>query len=143
MTPPSPICATRLGIGPRKKYRFIRFLPGQIRIYQLDSFSGVLLKDVGFNRPPNQNVESFAIRTGKESIPDMDGDRIFHFTWDTGDGKGKANAQDAMTDPLWKSLSAVKAGKVHEVSDTIWNTAGGVLAAQLMVQDIARIYGVE
>jgi len=121
----------------------IRFLPGQIRIYQLDSFSGVLLKDVGFDRPANQNVEEFAIRTGKESIPDMDGDRIFHFTWDTGDGQGDALAEEVLADPLWQSLSAVQAGKVHAVSDAIWNTAGGILAARLMLEDIARIYGVE
>ena len=38
---------------------------------------------------------------------------------------------------------AVKAGKVHGVSDAIWNTAGGVIAADLMLDDIARIYGVQ
>jgi len=132
-----------LGDATEEEVSVIRFLPGQIRIYQLDSFSGVLLKDVGFDRPANQNVEEFAIRTGKESIPDMDGDRIFHFTWDTGDGQGDALAEEVLADPLWQSLSAVQAGKVHAVSDAIWNTAGGILAARLMLEDIARIYGVE
>jgi iron complex transport system substrate-binding protein len=132
-----------LGEATAEKVSVVRFLPGQIRIYQLDSFSGVLLKDVGFDRPENQNVEEFAIRTGKESIPDMDGDRIFHFTWETGDGQGDALANEVLADPLWQSLSAVEAGKVHAVSDAIWNTAGGILAARLMLDDIARIYGVE
>lgn len=134
---------TRLGNATEEEVSAIRFLPGQIRIYQLDSFSGVLLRDVGFARPANQNVEEFAIRTGKESIPDMDGDRIFHFTWDTGDGQGAALADEVLSDPLWQSLSAVQAGKVHAVSDAIWNTAGGILAARLMLQDIARVYGVD
>ncbi|MEM8786903.1 MAG: iron-siderophore ABC transporter substrate-binding protein [Pseudomonadota bacterium] len=133
----------KLGDVTEEEVSVIRFLPTQIRIYQLDSFSGFILKEVGFNRPANQNVDDFAIRTGKESIPDMDGDRIFHFTWDTGDGEGLAARDDAMSDPLWQSLDAVKAGKVHEVSDPIWNTAGGILAANLMLEDIARIYGVE
>ncbi|EAQ13293.1 iron complex transport system substrate-binding protein [Maritimibacter alkaliphilus HTCC2654] len=132
-----------LGDALKEKVSVIRFLPGQIRIYQLDSFSGVLLQDLGFDRPENQNVEDFAIRTGKESIPDMDGDRIFHFTYDTGDGEGDAVAEEVLNDPLWQSLSAVQAGRVHDVSDAIWNTAGGILAAQLMLDDIARIYGVE
>jgi iron complex transport system substrate-binding protein len=132
-----------LGSALEEEVSVIRFLPGQIRIYQLDSFSGVLLQDVGFQRPEIQNVEDFAIFTGKESIPDMDGDRIFHFTYDTGDGEGDALAEDVLSDPLWQSLSAVQAGNVHAVSDAIWNTAGGVLAARLMLQDIARIYGVE
>lgn len=103
----------------------------------------MLLRDLGFSRPEIQNVEEFAIRTGKESIPDMDGDRIFHFTWETGDGQGTALAEEVLADPLWQSLSAVQAGKVHAVSDAIWNTAGGILAARLMLEDIARIYGVE
>jgi iron complex transport system substrate-binding protein len=133
----------RLGDATAEEVSVVRFLPGQIRIYQLDSFSGVLLRDVGFARPAIQNVEEFAIRTGKESIPDMDGDRIFHFTWDTGDGQGTALADEVLADPLWQSLSAVEAGKVHAVNDGIWNTAGGILAARLMLEDIARIYGVE
>ena len=132
-----------LGDALDEEVSVIRFLPGQIRIYQLDSFSGVLLQDVGFHRPEIQNVADFAIFTGKESIPDMDGDRIFYFTYETGDGEGDALAQDVLSDPLWQSLSAVQEGRVHPVSDAIWNTAGGVLAAQLMLQDIARIYGVE
>ncbi|WP_254900845.1 ABC transporter substrate-binding protein [Maritimibacter sp. HL-12] len=133
----------RLGDAVNEEVSVIRFLPGQIRIYQLNSFSGVLLKDIGFNRPDNQNVDDFAIRTGKESIPDMDGDRIFHFTWETGDGEGIKAAEDVLSDPLWQSLSAVQAGKVHAVDDGVWNTAGGIIAARRMLADIARIYGVE
>ncbi len=110
----------KLGDHLNEEVSVIRFVPGQIRIYQLDSFSGVLLKDIGFHRPANQNVEEFAIRTGKESIPDMDGDRIFYFTYDTGDGKGTSLEEEVLADPLWQSLSAVKAGKVHQVSDAIW-----------------------
>ncbi|WP_417689175.1 ABC transporter substrate-binding protein [Roseibium sp.] len=133
----------KLGSSLDEEVSVIRFVPGQIRIYQLDSFSGVLLKDIGFKRPANQNVEEFAIRTGKESIPQMDGDRIFYFTYDTGDGKGRSLEDEVLADPLWQSLSAVKAGKLHKVSDAIWNTAGGIIAARLMLDDIAGIYGVK
>lgn len=133
----------KLGDHLNEEVSVIRFVPGQIRIYQLDSFSGVLLKDIGFHRPANQNVEEFAIRTGKESIPDMDGDRIFYFTYDTGDGKGTSLEEEVLADPLWQSLFAVKSGKVHRVSDAIWNTAGGILAAKLMLRDIAGIYGLD
>lgn len=133
----------KLGDIKNEEVSVIRFLPTQIRIYQLDSFSGFVLGAVGFNRPEIQNVDNFAIKTGKESIPDMDGDRIFHFTWDSGDGKGLAARDDAMAEPLWQALEAVKAKKVHEVSDPIWNTAGGILAALLMLEDIANIYNLD
>ncbi|MEM6727001.1 MAG: iron-siderophore ABC transporter substrate-binding protein [Pseudomonadota bacterium] len=131
-----------LGDSLAEEVSIIRFLASQIRIYQKDSFSGVLLDQLGFARPENQDVDEFALRVGKESIPDMYGDRIFHFTWDNGNGEGIAAAEDALADPLWLSLSAVEAGRVHAVSDAIWNTAGGVLAARLMLDDIATIYGV-
>jgi iron complex transport system substrate-binding protein len=130
-----------LGDARHEKVSVIRFVPGQIRIYQLDSFSGVILKDLGFHRPPNQDVEDFAIRTGKESIPDMDGDRIFYFTYETGNGEGDGLRDEVLSDPLWQSLSAVQAGRIHEVDDGIWNTAGGILAAREMLGDIAQIYG--
>jgi iron complex transport system substrate-binding protein len=134
---------TKLGDHVKEKVSMIRFIPGQIRIYQLDSFSGVVLKDIGFDRPANQNVEEFAIRTGKESIPDMDGDRIFYFTYETGNGEASALRDEVLNDPLWQSLSAVKAGRVQEVDDGVWNTAGGVLAAEEMLKDIAEIYSVD
>lgn len=132
-----------LGKATEEEVSVVRFLPGEIRIYQLDSFSGVLLDQLGFNRPENQAVNEFALTVGKESIPDMDGDRIFHFTYDAGDGEAEAMAEDVLADPLWQSLSAVKEGRVHAVDDAVWNTAGGVVAAELMLDDVARIYGVE
>jgi len=133
----------RLGDAVEEKVSVIRFVPGQIRIYQQDSFSGVVLDNLGFDRPENQQKDGFAIRTGKESIPAMDGDRIFHFTYETGNGEGEGLECEVLSDPLWQSLDAVQAGRVHEVSDAIWNTAGGVIAAHLMLDDIARIYGVD
>lgn len=133
----------KLGDYKNEKVSVIRFLASQTRIYQLDSFSGIILQKLGFDRPDNQNVEDFALRVGKESIPDMDGDRIFYFTYDAGDGEGLKAEADYLADPIWQGLSAVKAGKSHAVDDAIWNTAGGVLAAGLMLDDIARIYGVE
>lgn len=132
-----------LGDNLAEEVSIIRFLASQIRIYQLDSFSGVILSQLGFSRPENQDVQDFALRVGRESIPDMDGDRIFHFTYDNGNGEGEAAAAEALTDPLWQGLSAVQAGRVHSVSDAVWNTAGGILAARLMLADIASIYGVE
>ncbi|WP_274424815.1 ABC transporter substrate-binding protein [Chelativorans sp. YIM 93263] len=134
--------AAKLGDATEEKVSVIRMTAGQIRIYQKDSFSGYMLEHIGFQRPANQDVDEFVMRVGKESIPDMDGDRIFYFTYDTGDGEGEKLTEEVINDPLWKSLDAVKAGKVHVVDDTIWNTAGGIIAARLMLEDVARIYGV-
>lgn len=134
----------KLGDILSEQVSVVRFLPSQTRIYQKDSFSGLLLSQLGFKRPPIQDVDEFAIiGVTKERIPDMDGDRIFYFTWETGSGDGLAIEDEWLADPLWAKLSAVKAGNVHRVSDTVWNTAGGVLAANMMLDDIARIYNLK
>ena len=53
---------------------------------------------------------------------------------------GDAQAADWTADPLWLNLDVVKAGKAYPVSDAIWNTAGGIIAANLMLDDVEKIY---
>jgi iron complex transport system substrate-binding protein len=119
----------------------IRFLPGDVRIYQKDSFSGVILEEIGFNRPASQDVDAFAeMGVSKERIPDMDGDILFYFTYDKGDGEGVAVEEDWINDPLFQNLSVVKAGNVHKVEDDVWNTAGGVIAANLLLDDLEKFF---
>jgi len=36
----------------------------------------------------------------------------------------------------------VKAGKAMAVDDAVWNTAGGVIAANLLLDELAKIYGI-
>ncbi len=38
--------------------------------------------------------------------------------------------------PLWKDLDAVKNDEVHQVDEIIWNMAGGIKAANLMLDDL-------
>lgn len=115
----------------------VRFMAGDVRIYHKDSFSGVVLQEIGFARPESQNVDDFAEKgVTKERIPAMDGDILFYFTYEEGDGKATAVETEWLEDPLFKKLNVAQNGQVHKVSDTVWNTAGGVLAANLMLDDI-------
>jgi iron complex transport system substrate-binding protein len=115
----------------------VRFLGGDVRIYQKDSFSGVILEEIGFARPESQDVDEFAIMGAtKEMIPDMDGDILFYFTYETGDGEGSKVEQEWLDDPLFQQLPVVESGNAHKVSDEVWNTAGGVIAANLMIDDL-------
>jgi iron complex transport system substrate-binding protein len=132
---------TKLGDKLKMKVSIVRFMAGDVRIYHKDSFSGVILDQLGFARPESQNVNDFA-ETGvtKERIPAMDGDILFYFTYETGDGEASKLEKEWINDPLFKSLNVAKQGKVYKVSDTIWNTAGGVLAAHLMLDDIEKYF---
>ncbi|MBN8183497.1 iron-siderophore ABC transporter substrate-binding protein [Labrenzia aggregata] len=118
----------------------VRFVPGQLYVYRHDSFSGVVLNDIGFKRPEVQAQDGLALAVGKESIPNMEADRMFYLTYDTGNGEGTALEGETLKDPLWANLKVVKAGNAHKVDDGVWATSQGILAARAMLRDIARIY---
>lgn len=134
----------KLGDKVDSKVSIIRFVPGDVRIYQKNSFSGVVLNDIGFKRPPLQDKDDFAIKgVTKEQIPNMDGDYLFYFTSDKDADKnneGNTIAKEWTEDPLFKQLQASKNNKVFEVDEVIWNTAGGIKAANLMLDDIEKYF---
>ncbi|MDN4495418.1 ABC transporter substrate-binding protein [Ureibacillus aquaedulcis] len=136
---------TALGDVTNQSVSVVRFLTGTSRIYYTDSFSGVILKELGFERVENQaelftEDNQMAVEVGKELIPQMDGDLLFHFTYlPTGDDSASTTEAEWTADPLWQNLSAVKNGKAYSVSDAVWNTAGGVLAAQKMLEEIQEL----
>lgn len=128
----------KAGENLNKEISVVRFMPGVSRIYLENSFSGVILKQLGFARPKVESKDNFAAEVTKEQIPKMDGDVLFYFTYDEGDGAGTKQEKEWTNDPLWKNLKVVKSGNVHKVSDAIWNTAGGVKAANLMLDEIEK-----
>jgi iron complex transport system substrate-binding protein len=119
----------------------VRFMTGDVRIYHKDTFSGVILNELGFARPESQNVDDFAEKgVSKERMPAMDGDILFYFTYEVGDGEAAQLEKEWIEDPLFKNLEVSKKGEVHKVDDAIWNTAGGVVAANLMLDEIEEIF---
>ncbi|MCQ6265422.1 iron-siderophore ABC transporter substrate-binding protein [Fictibacillus sp. WQ 8-8] len=128
----------KAGDSLNKEISVVRFMPGVSRIYLTNSFSGVVLDQLGFKRPKVETKDDFVAEVTKEQIPQMDGDELFYFTYEAGDGGATKQEKEWTNDPLWKNLSAVKKGHVHKVSDAIWNTAGGVKAANLMLDDIEK-----
>jgi iron complex transport system substrate-binding protein len=116
----------------------VRFMPGKTRIYLGDTFSGNIFKQIGFSRPENQRSNEFTLEIGKERLKEADGQVMFYFTYETGNGEGSAREKEWLEDPMFKTLNAVKNNKVYKVDDAIWNTAGGVKAANLMLDDIEK-----
>jgi len=118
----------------------IRFQPSEVRIYQQRSFSGTILKDIGFNRPAIQLEDRFALtHVGREQIPSFAGDRIFVLVYG-----GAQETHDRVSQwtksPFWKRLSAVQNKQVYWLSDTTWNTSGGILSAFNALEDVQLIY---
>ncbi|OCA87244.1 ABC transporter substrate-binding protein [Pseudobacillus wudalianchiensis] len=133
----------KLGDKLNEKVSIVRFMPGEVRIYHKDTFSGVILDQLGFARPEGQDQPDFAEKNvTKERIPAMDGDILFYFTYDPAETKGEGPKleDEWINDPLFKNLNVVKNNNIHKVDDAIWNTAGGVLAANLFLDDIEKYF---
>lgn len=128
----------KLGDKINTKVSIVRYMAGKTRIYYKDTFSGIILEQIGLARPDSQNKQEFAEEITRERIPEMDGDILFYFTYETGDGEASKQEKEWLEDPLFKNLNVVKNNKVFKVSDTIWNTAGGVIAANIMLDELGK-----
>lgn len=123
----------------------VRFMAGKTRVYHTNTFSGIIFDQIGLARTEmTKNAkDTFVDEITKERLPEADADRLFYFTYETGDDKANATEQEWTNDPLWKSLNAVKNGRAYKVSDAIWNTAGGIKAANLMLDELYQIYEIQ
>lgn len=118
----------------------VRFLDGPTRVYLPKTFSGIILADMGIDRPANQrSPEAFTIETGEEQIAQADAGVIFYAT-DSGGEESKAKFR---ANPLWKRLTAGQKGAVHEGKDEIWMNSVSLQGAQLVLDDRARIFKVD
>ncbi|MER7459808.1 iron-siderophore ABC transporter substrate-binding protein [Micromonospora sp. NPDC126480] len=128
-----------LGDAANRKVSIVRFVPGNIRVYGPDSFSGIVIGDTGLGRPERQQLADKEDKrfdlVSPERISEVDGDVIFVTAY----GEKAAAEQTKLTaGNLWQGLSAVKAGKAHVVSDEIWMTGIGVGAANKIIDDLAK-----
>ncbi|OAJ76245.1 ABC transporter substrate-binding protein [Brevibacillus sp. SKDU10] len=126
----------KLGDKANIKVSIVRFLPNAVRIYQKDTFAGVMLKDLGVARPAAQDKDNFMEVVTKERINDLDGDVMFFFNADYDEKKGGTkNQQEWMNDPLFQSLNVAKKNTAFQVNEIIWNTSGGIKAANKMLDE--------
>ena len=117
----------------------VRFLDGPTRLMQKATFIGIILEDAGLARPKSQDVEGFALEVGEEQVRQADGDHIFVTSF----SGGKAAKERFERNPLWKQLQGVQAGNIHDVPDEIWMTSVSVQGAQLVLDDLAKTFGVD
>lgn len=127
-----------------EKVAVVRFMGGKTRYYYGNMFTGVIFKQIGIARSDAKNDEKAFEDITKERLTELEAaDRVIYFTYETGDGKGTKQEEEWMNDPLWKNLKVVKNNKVFKVDDVIWNTAGGVKAANLMLDGLYKMYDVK
>ena len=126
-------------LAPRPAVSVTRIMAdGRIRLYQRANFLGLLLTDLGFPRPPAQNVDDFAAEVSMEQLDQADGDAIVVAVFDA-----TKNAHDdaVLASPVWGQLAAVKSGQVHTVDDQTWIGGIGYHAAFAVMGEVERLFG--
>ncbi|MFI7443556.1 ABC transporter substrate-binding protein [Nonomuraea indica] len=110
-----------------------------VRLYVEKSYSGLVMKDVGFPRPEGQPTvtDSIVVDVSQERIADLDADHIFVATYP--DPTSEGPKAKFVGNPLWNKLK----GEKHEVNDQTWMTAVGIQGAHAMLDDVAKIFEVD
>lgn len=119
-----------------KTAAIVRFLADETRVYGPDSFSGSVLRAVGFGAPALPFDEFAIARLSPEQIATADADLIFASTY----GAEEDSTKGAVT-PLWGNLRAVKNGCQFDVDDDRWMVGIGLIGARAILADIERLVG--
>ncbi|WP_327089912.1 iron-siderophore ABC transporter substrate-binding protein [Nonomuraea sp. NBC_01738] len=111
----------------------------EVRLYTENSYSGVVLKDVGFPRPEKQPVDpkSIMVPISQERILELDADQIFVSTY--ADPSAEEPKKAFLANPLWAKLKGTK----HDVADLTWMSAVGIQGAHAMLDDLATFFSVD
>ncbi|GHH46144.1 ABC transporter substrate-binding protein [Lentzea cavernae] len=125
-------------LGVRPTVTALRFMPGRIRLYAKKSFIGTILIDAKIGQPTPSQVDDLAAEVSTEQISKADGDFILYSTY--GDPAKTAQAS-VLGGPLWTGLNAVKAGKAKPVLDETYFLGLGVLAANVVLDDMKTQLG--
>jgi iron complex transport system substrate-binding protein len=113
----------------------LRFMPDRIRLYGNLSMIGVVLRDVGLPRPPNQNIEELAAEISPERISEADADWIFYSSYGPHDGTAEGSVVGG---ELWNRLGAVQQGTARPVDDEVWFLGLGPIGASRVLGDLQQ-----
>ncbi|NEO25482.1 MAG: iron-siderophore ABC transporter substrate-binding protein [Kamptonema sp. SIO4C4] len=104
-----------------------------------NSFSGIILNDVGLSRPPAQDSASGGLVIFSEELitEKLDGDIIFAIVDEDDDYNSEKAFEQLKNNPLWNKLKAVQEGKVYPVKYSIWR-GGNPLAADAVIDDLFK-----
>lgn len=115
----------------------VRFMKGgQVRKYHNASFIGTILTGAQLGRPESQTLgDKVWTEVNKETLSAVDGDVIFYGIYGADD---ESSLADYEQDPLWQQLGAIKNNKIYRVDDDYWFTSIGLIAANLVIDDLEQ-----
>jgi iron complex transport system substrate-binding protein len=126
---------------PRPTISVVRVTATHLRYYQRANYSGTILNDLGFPRPPSQNVDDFALlNQSLETLGPM-GDADVIVVCPT-EGEQMALMREMRNSSLWQNLNAVKQGRVLYALDDVWMAGIGYRSAGVILDEIAGFFKV-
>jgi len=116
------------------------FREDHVRAYLPNSFSGNVLAQLGFGRTQHQSdsTETLQKITSREAIPFLNA-QIMFVLMRSDRPSVRRNYLAWREHPLWARLDAPEHQRVYEVDNVAWSLSGGVLGANLMLDDISRL----
>lgn len=121
-----------------KTVSLIRPRADHVRLHSDHSYAGSIVAEAGLPFPDKlKGVTQHHLQITEEQIADMDADVIISF--------GRESEADYFTDkiqtnPIWKTLQAVKNNEVHMVEWEVWLSGQGIQAANLIIDDLYRFF---
>ncbi len=111
-----------------------------IRSYLPGSFAGSVLTELGFVwNAAAREAQGPSLKLGsKESLSVVDADLFFVFQRANSD-TSQRNFLNLIEHPLWQQLRAPQQGLVWPVDGVPWSLSGGILGANLMLDDITQL----
>lgn len=111
-----------------------------IRSYLPASFPGSVLSELGFNwSDGSREASGVSIKlTSKESLAVVNADIFFVFLR-AQNAAVQRNYESLVQHPLWQQMRAPQQGQVWQVDGIAWSLSGGMLGANLMLDDVARV----
>lgn len=111
-----------------------------IRSYLPDSFAGSVITELGFAWTPTASeAQGVSLKlTSNESLPAVDAQLFFIFKHSDSQA-AQRNYQRLLGNPMWQQLQAPQQDQVWPVDGVSWSLSGGILGANQMLDDIAKI----
>lgn len=117
----------------------IEFRDDHVRQYLARSFPGSVLAEIGFAWGGDEAIRHGVMRklTTTESLPVVDADLFFVFM--RSEKTAVRHTYQVWTShPLWQRLSAPQHRQVFQVDSVAWSLSGGILGANVMLDEIAQ-----
>ncbi|SFC47603.1 ABC transporter substrate-binding protein [Streptomyces aidingensis] len=131
--------AVRESLGKNPSVSVVRFVDGPTRLYKEDTYIGVIINDLTFDKPADAKGTGFNADISEEQTLKVDADHIFVTAYPDPEGLSEKSKETFTANPLWGQLE----GEIHEMDDVTWMIAVGLYGAHSVLDDIAEVFGVD